>query len=182
MYYIYRTTNLINGKTYIGQHKTKNIMNDQYMGSGKILWQAIEKYGKENFKNEIVEVVESKFQANLMEKVWIKRERALGKSEYNILDGGQGGAAKGHLTSDETRKKISNANKGKIRTTEGLKNLSNAHKGKKHSEETKRKMSESHKNYVFSDEHRANLKKSNKSKELYKGKHWKLVDGKRVWY
>lgn len=42
MYYIYRITNLINGKTYIGQHKYKKIK-DTYMGSGKILKNAIKK-------------------------------------------------------------------------------------------------------------------------------------------
>ena len=40
MYYIYRTTNLINGKTYIGQHKSKDIMNDKYVGSGCLIKKA----------------------------------------------------------------------------------------------------------------------------------------------
>lgn len=48
MYYVYRTTNLVNGKTYIGQHKSKDVMNDLYLGSGKLLKMSIEKYGKEN--------------------------------------------------------------------------------------------------------------------------------------
>lgn len=188
MYYIYRTTNLINGKTYIGQHKTKDIMNDKYVGSGKILWQAIEKYGKENFKNEVIEVVESKFQANIMEKVWIKKERTIGKAEYNIADGGQGGNFR---KSEETKRKLSEAlkgnipwNTGKHLSEETKKKLSEAkkgkhHKGVPHSEESKKKISETlkgRKPYDMTDETRR------KMSETRKGKHWKLVDGKRVWY
>ena len=53
-YFIYKTTNSLNGKYYYGAHSTENI-NDGYLGSGVALKKAIQKYGKENFYREIVE-------------------------------------------------------------------------------------------------------------------------------
>ena len=52
--YIYKTTNLINGKIYIGQHKSSSF-DTNYYGSGKLLIKALKKYGKENFKIELIE-------------------------------------------------------------------------------------------------------------------------------
>jgi hypothetical protein len=54
---IYKTTNLINGKIYIGKDKHNN---DNYIGSGKILKQAIAKYGRNNFVKEVMIVVKNK--------------------------------------------------------------------------------------------------------------------------
>jgi group I intron endonuclease len=84
---IYKTTNLINGKIYIGKDKHNN---DKYLGSGKILKQAIVKYGKDNFVKEVIEECEN-------EKTWLEREvywinyfNSI-KEGYNIALGGNGG-------------------------------------------------------------------------------------------
>ena len=53
-HYIYKTTNILNNKFYIGMHSTDNL-NDGYIGSGKRLWYSINKHGKENHKTEILE-------------------------------------------------------------------------------------------------------------------------------
>ena len=87
MYYtIYKTTNKINGKYYIGAHKTDNL-DDGYFGSGIILNRAIEKYGIENFKREIL------FCFNNPEEMWNKEQELVIVDEftYNIKSGGDGG-------------------------------------------------------------------------------------------
>jgi hypothetical protein len=71
-------------------------------------------------------------------------------------------------------------NKGKHFSEEHKRKISEAKKGKKLSEETKRKMSEAQKGRTLSEETRGKM--SNAQKGRYKGTHWKLVDGKRVWY
>lgn len=65
-YYIYITTNKINGKKYIGQHKGKP--DDNYLGSGINLIKAIKKYGKENFFKEILCFCETREEADIKEK------------------------------------------------------------------------------------------------------------------
>lgn len=85
--------------------------------------------------------------------------------------------------SEETKKKISEANKGKNKGNQ-------AFKGKHHSEETKRKLSEANKgkNNAFygkqhSEETKKKLSEALKGRTSpVKGKHWKLINGKRVWY
>ena len=153
MYYIYRITNKINGKTYIGQHKYKNL-NDDYMGSGKLLKLAKEKYGIENFTKEILySRIQYKETADDMERFAIAKERALGKAEYNIADGGQGGNL-----GEEVNKKLRGKN--------------NPFYGRRHSEKTRKKLSEAHKDHKVSEETRKKISEKLKGKQAWnKGKH-----------
>lgn len=176
MYCIYKITNLINGKTYIGQHKYKKL-DDNYMGSGKILKQDIKKHGIENFKKEILySRIQYKETADDMERFAIAKERAIGKAEYNLADGGQGGNL-----GEEVNKKISDAKKGenhhfygkhlseehKKKMSESRKGEKNGFYGKHHSEEAKKKMSESHKEQVPWNKEKKGLQTAwNKGKNL----------------
>jgi group I intron endonuclease len=84
---IYRTTNLINQKFYVGKD-THN--NPNYYGSGKRLKLAIKKYGIENFKKETLEVCNTLESLNEREKFWVKELKAISEG-YNISLGGDGG-------------------------------------------------------------------------------------------
>ena len=89
---IYKTTNNVNGKVYIGQHKVKSLFaKDIYIGSGSILIKAIKKYGKENFSKEIITIAMTQSEADVLEKYYIKKYDSTNPEKgYNILKGGQG--------------------------------------------------------------------------------------------
>lgn len=88
-YVIYQVTNLLNGKIYIGKHETFDI-NDDYMGSGKLVKRAIEKYGVENFKKEILFDFETKEEMNAKEKELVNESFVAREDTYNLTLGGYG--------------------------------------------------------------------------------------------
>ena len=194
MYYIYRIINKLNGKTYIGQHRYKKL-DDNYMGSGKILKAAKAKYGMENFEKEILVFNVSKREhADLLEKTFIavEREKVGRENCYNITDGGNGGNLGGEVNKkiSEARKGKPSHNKGKPMSEEQKKKISETLKGHPVSEEVRKKVSESNKRRLYSDETRRKMSEAKKGKPTWnkgksswnKGKHWKLVDGKQVYY
>ena len=167
---IYKTTNLINGKIYIGQNSNND---PKYFGSGLLLTLAIKKYGIENFIKEILEECESKELLNEKEKYWISfyNSRNL-KIGYNLSEGGTGGklvdveAKKGKTydeyygieKSTEIKNKLSKVRKGKklkyknITAKEVGEKISRAKKGNvKPSQEHKDKISISLKTYYQTD-------------------------------
>ena len=107
-YYVYKITNTINNKIYIGLHKTNNI-NDGYFGSGSLLKKAIQKYGKINFQLEILYFCNNEQQMLDKERELIREYNSTDKTiGYNIMPG-QGN----YSLTEEGRKKISETNKGK---------------------------------------------------------------------
>jgi len=154
--YVYITTNIVNEKQYVGDHST-NDLNDTYLGSGRPHFlNAIEKYGKENFKRKILEYFDTKEEAFDAQEKYINKYNTLAPYGYNISPTGGHGVS--GCFSKETLKKLSESNKGKNKgksawnkgiplTKEIKKKISDAQQGEKHwnwnktlSEETKQKM------------------------------------------
>ena len=90
--YVYITTNLVNGKKYIGQHRyNKPEIDPNYLGSGKILEQAILKEGRNNFSCDIIEICDTQEELNDREIYWIEYYDAINSDEfYNMIPGGTG--------------------------------------------------------------------------------------------
>jgi hypothetical protein len=89
-YLIYKITNRLNNKFYVGKHKTENV-NDDYLGSGVILIRAIEKHGKENFIKEILFECKTEDEMNQREIDIVDEEFIARPDTYNVKLGGQGG-------------------------------------------------------------------------------------------
>jgi len=153
---IYKTTNELNKKMYVGQD-THN--NQNYFGSGILIVRAIKKYGKENFKREIIDFAESIGELNEKERYWIKFYNCKFPDGYNLTDGGYG--VIGYTFTEKDREKSSLAAKkswgdpkirekiigGLIRalTKEAIENKSKAQKEAQNRPEVKQKASKSHK-------------------------------------
>jgi len=88
-YYLYKITNCLNGKIYIGVHQTNNL-DDGYFGSGLALHRAIKKYGKENFLKEIIEYFNCEASMFLREKEIVDSNFVKSSNHYNIVEGGHG--------------------------------------------------------------------------------------------
>lgn len=126
---IYKITNLVNGKVYVGQtilpvdtrwraHCAKSSCK-----SGIQISYAIQKYGKDQFDFSVIEVCSSVDELNAREVFWIKELNSISPTGYNLCEGGSNG--KKH---EDTKLRISVANKGKALSEEHKKALSEARK------------------------------------------------------
>jgi len=168
-YTVYKITNNVNDKYYIGKHQTKDL-DDGYMGSGKLIQRAIQKYGIENFTKEILHVFDTEEEMNLKEAELV----IVSEETYNLCEGGKGGFSyinnnslnAGRHVIHKFRHMGSKSLKGKtydeiygikksneyrkllaVRCRERQSNIipSKVWTGQKHTNKTKTRMSESHK-------------------------------------
>lgn len=113
---IYKTTNILNGKFYIGKDKYND---PKYLGSGIYLIQAIKKYGKNNFIKEILCECDTNDEANIQERYWIRKLNSQNRDiGYNISEGGDGGDT---ITKNPNRDAWLEKKRGKIPWNKGKK-------------------------------------------------------------
>lgn len=160
--YVYMTTNLITNKIYIGQKKSDKFI-ENYYGSGIYIKRSLKKYGKENFRIELITWCETKTEINEYEKFYIKISRCQDiKYGYNISKGGEG---EGRKHSEETKLKIKNTLIDKKYT------YTSPRKGIKMTDEQKNKISESQK-----------LRYKNKDSDFYNNWKNKLSESSKLIY
>lgn len=152
--YIYKTTNLINGKIYIGQHRCSEF-DKKYFGSGYVLKQAISKYGIDNFVCEVLEWCDNDDDLDRREIFWISYYNSIDRSVgYNISNGGSTTRFFGE----------NHPMYGKHHSQEAIEKNRLAHIGKKQSPETIEKRISGLRGKPLSKEHREKISKANKGK------------------
>jgi group I intron endonuclease len=157
---IYITTNLVNGKKYIGRDSHNN---PNYYGSGPAIKNAIKKYGKQNFKKEIIEECSSFEKLIEREEYWLNYyDAANNRTFYNLQNAG-----KGTQHTDLTKRKISKTLCGRKLTKEHRDKIGNSTRGeksswygRKHTDDTKDKISKAKMGKKLSSDAKTKLSKS----------------------
>lgn len=127
MYHIlYKTTNTITGKCYVGAHSTDDL-NDGYLGSGQQIKDAIKKYGKQSFVREVLEHFDTRDAAFVREEEIVTEDFIKEDSNYNMCPGGLGASIK----TDEFKKQVSAKLTGRKFSEEHSRNKSLAQTGSK---------------------------------------------------
>ena len=195
---IYKITNTVNGKAYIGQtiHNINERVRHHFNGHGnRILKNAIKKYGADIF---VVEVLHDNIDdelLNIYEIESIKKYNTLRPSGYNLTSGGDSGkrsaetcrkiskSLTGKKLSKSHRESLSRSRKGKPPSNKGKKaskelrqKLSEAHKGIYPSEETRRKMSQASTGRKHTEATKRKLSEQRKGKSLSKEHRQKLSE------
>lgn len=137
---IYKITNLVNNKIYIGQTtSTLEKRWKEHCKRGFLLTKAIKKYGEENFIYEALCNCNSIEELNLKEVEFISLEKSISPNGYNLNSGGLN-----HKMHQSTKNKVSKIHRGKKLSIGTIKKLQELNFGKKLSQETKDKIRSKH--------------------------------------
>jgi group I intron endonuclease len=150
-YTVYKITNLINEKIYIGVHRTNNL-DDDYFSSSKLVKLAVKKYGIENFVKDILYVYDNPEEMFLKEKEIVNKEFVQRADTYNLTCGGYGSWEHWNNGSKKHRETARKAGKKAMKILQAFL-LKNPEKkvmppdwtGKRHTPDTIEKMSKSKK-------------------------------------
>jgi group I intron endonuclease len=182
---IYKITNKLNGKIYIGKSVNNN---SDYFGSGVSITQALKKYGKDFFEKEILECCNSIEELNEQEKFWIKKHNSTNKNlGYNVSEGGDGGNTRQGFSKseiDDYKNKMSYSMLNSEKYLEFVKKI----KGKKRPEHSKKlkqlyesgKMRPWNKGIKTSDETKLKISEKNKGKKLSDDAKKKISESKKI--
>ena len=103
-HFIYKTTNLVNNKFYVGMHSTDDL-EDGYFGSGKRIHYSVNKHGLENHQVEILEFLSSREELKRREAEVVNEELLANPLCMNLKFGGEGGWDHVNSSKDEIEKR-----------------------------------------------------------------------------
>lgn len=160
------TTNLLNGRKYIGKHTTDNL-NDGYYGSNSELIKDIKVYGSENFERIILDYANSEKELRQKESYHLRKNKVVERSDfYNQSYSSSGGNNIQYMSTEqyskyiERQRKAQTGKKRSRRTRERISKNNVGFSGKHHTEEAKKKISKSLKGNTLSQATREKIANS----------------------
>lgn len=184
-YLIYKITNLVNGKFYIGKHITDDL-EDNYWGSGLAIHRAIDKYGIENFVFTVLIDLKNEEEMNLLEELVVNEDFIKRDDIYNMKVGGIGGwlPKKGENNPMHSRRvqdfmSLEEVEQWKANISRAVSGEKNGMYGKRHSDASRKKMSEAMRgeNHPMYGKHpseatRKKLSEAHRGNTNVRGTHW----------
>lgn len=180
MGYVYKITNTVEGKSYIGatiNAPEKRRIREHLSGQGnRLIADAVKKYGKDTFTYEVLEANVGDERLPELELAYIEKFNTYAPHGYNLTHDGTGHG----IPSENTRRKLSEINKGenhpffgKKHSEKSRRKISEAHKGEKNanfgkpvSETQKRKISEANRGRKRSDAHKRRISEANSGRKF----------------
>jgi hypothetical protein len=187
-YTVYKLENLINGKIYVGFHST-NDLDDGYLGSGKLIKRAVEKYKPENFRKEYLAVFEDRESAELLEREIVNEEFVKRDDTYNLSVGGnvcilfgEHNGFFGRKHAQETIDRIREKAKLLTHTEEAKKKIRESSLRLWQDEDFRKKQIESHTGLTRSEETKEKMSAAQRGRKVSKETRFKISKSRSEWF